>query len=137
MKVALSIEITDEQRNVLAHLHADRRTKKLASRDDVRDFIEGAIASLTEDALPEFKPQEKIDPAEAHYDVGNGTLVKVKRGPDVHRHYIDAWIEALSTEDRKKYDDLKAKGHTDAYVRGFFYIERAKLRNGAPLRDKE
>lgn len=46
MKVALSIEITDEQRNALAIALAGKETKRLVTRDEVREFLEGAIASL-------------------------------------------------------------------------------------------
>ena len=51
MKVALSIEITDEQRNALASAITGKETKRLATRDEVREFLEGAIASLGASAV--------------------------------------------------------------------------------------
>lgn len=48
MKVNANIEISDEQRNVLARLIDGKQVKRLATRDEVRDYVAGCIASLVE-----------------------------------------------------------------------------------------
>jgi hypothetical protein len=42
MKVALSLEVTDDARRALS------ASKRLASRDEVRAFVEGVVARLSE-----------------------------------------------------------------------------------------
>ena len=48
MKVNLSLEVTESQRNVLARLLTGKDIKRLATRDEVREFVAGCIESLTE-----------------------------------------------------------------------------------------
>lgn len=48
MRVNANIEISDEQRNVLARLIDGKQVKRLATRDEVRDYVAGCIASLVE-----------------------------------------------------------------------------------------
>jgi hypothetical protein len=49
MKVNANVEINDEQRNVLARLIDGKTVKRLATRDEVREYINGCIASLVEE----------------------------------------------------------------------------------------
>lgn len=132
MKVAITIEITDKQRNVLANLGATKRHKKLASRPDVRDFIAGCIAGLTEKLLshqvPE-SPKPKVN--EGTYDLGNGETVTVKNGPNVNDNYVLAFVEKLTDKEREVYEKLKKEGHCDNYIRGYFYVERARIHKAA------
>lgn len=48
MKVNANIEITDAQRNVLAQQIDGKPNKRLATRDEVRAYVDGCIASLVE-----------------------------------------------------------------------------------------
>jgi hypothetical protein len=48
VKVNANIEISDEQRNVLARLIDGKQVKRLATRDEVREYVAGCIASLVE-----------------------------------------------------------------------------------------
>ena len=139
MKVALSIEVTDEQRNILANLENTRRTKALASRDDVRAFIEGVLSNLTAELLPIEAPKQPADKSKklASYDVGDGTVVTVETGPAVQSNYDAAFYAALNDKDRETYNRLKAEGQPDGFIRGYFYIERKKFRGNKPLRDSE
>jgi hypothetical protein len=50
MKVNLGVEINDAQRNVLSNRIAGKPTKRLATRDEVRAYVDGCIASLVEGA---------------------------------------------------------------------------------------
>lgn len=56
MKVAMSIEINDSRRNSLAQLLAGRAVKRLATRVEVKDYVEGCIAALDVDIVPEPAP---------------------------------------------------------------------------------
>lgn len=51
MKVNVNVEIGDAQRNVLATLIVGKPIKRLATRDEVRDYVAGCIASLVEDGV--------------------------------------------------------------------------------------
>ena len=139
MKVALTIEITDAQRNVLANLDATKRTKKLASRDDVRDFIVGVLSNLTPDLLLPEQPKQAVDKSKkfASYDVGDNTTITIETGADVQSNYETAFLAALSDTDLATYNRLKEEGHSSGYIRGYFYIERKKQRGDKPLRDKD
>lgn len=48
MKVNINAEISDAQRNVLARLIDSKQVKRLATRDEVREYVAGCIASLVE-----------------------------------------------------------------------------------------
>lgn len=48
MKVNVNVEISDAQRNVLAQAIDGKPIKRLATRDEVRDYVAGCIASLVE-----------------------------------------------------------------------------------------
>lgn len=56
MKVAMSIEVSDSQRNSLAQLLSGKTVKRLATRVEVRDYVEGCIAALDVDIVPEPAP---------------------------------------------------------------------------------
>ena len=51
------IELSDGQRNALARLNKPSAPKRLATRDEVRDFINGCIAALEVMEEPERQPQ--------------------------------------------------------------------------------
>lgn len=136
MKVNLSLEVTDEQRNVLACILAGKPLKALAKREDVRDFVEGWIATLTPDAIPDAPEKPAKAPNTAAYDIGDGRTVVVENGPGVGDRYAEAFIAALTPDERKIYDQLKEDGKPDGYIRGYFYIERKRARGDKPLADK-
>lgn len=46
MKVNVNVEITDAQRNALAQAIDGKKNKRLATRDEVRDYVAGCIESL-------------------------------------------------------------------------------------------
>jgi hypothetical protein len=133
MKVNLSLEVTDEQRNVLACMLAGKPIKGQAKREDVRAFVEGCIGGLTKKMIP--APPTKA-PAKnlGEYDVGDGRTVTVESGPGVHERYVEAFWALLTDEERAKAEELKAEGKSDGYIRGYFYIERAERRGGKPLK---
>jgi hypothetical protein len=53
MKVALSIEVTDEQRKQLSSLIAGKAVVRLATREEVREFVNGALATLSSADVPQ------------------------------------------------------------------------------------
>lgn len=46
MKVSLSLEVSDPQRNALARLIEGKDIKRLATRDEVRAYVTGCVESL-------------------------------------------------------------------------------------------
>lgn len=83
MKVNINLEIDDAQRNVLARIIDGKDIKRLATRDEVRDYVASCIASLvearkiadTEPAVAEVHPPKRastgdlmrIDPEDEEY----------------------------------------------------------------------
>lgn len=120
MKVNLSIEVTDVQRNVLAIINAGKHTKALATRDDVRAFVEGSLLALTP-AIVADDPTPTTPPTTSIYAGDPPTF----------------W-DLLTPEELKIANKFKAEGKPDGFIRGYFFIERnARSRHRArPVREK-
>ena len=107
MKVHLTIEISDEQRNALSLVDHPRAKKRLATRDEVRTFVESRIASIgrkprrktghelreertkREQALP-----ERELPAEAYFAK---LLRKIKRNAELYPdNSFAGWVVSLT-----------------------------------------
>jgi hypothetical protein len=106
MKVNLSIEVTDEQRNVLAIINAGKPTKALATRDDVRAFVEGCLDFLKQQPTAEPEPQATA-PA-----------------PSIYAGDPPTFWDLLTPEELKLANKFKAEGKPDGFIRGYFFIER-------------
>lgn len=109
MKVALSLEVTDDQRRALAG-------GKLATRDMVRAYVEGAVTAL------ELINQPK---AEAHHPPASSTTAPSTPALKVSAPEFEDWPEAL----KEKVMEKRAAGWREdeiaAYARGWFYRPRS------------
>lgn len=95
MKVNLSVEIDDAQRNRLAQLIDGKTNKRLATRDEVRAFVEQLIESLATDSAPlavqtqvENRPSPDLGGLAA---VANARVAEM-REQGVTEEYIQRWL---------------------------------------------
>jgi hypothetical protein len=97
VKVNIGIEISDAQRNLLASLLAGKPVKRLATRDQVRDFVSGVIGSLDAEVneLVTNPPEEEtpvsqstLTPAEER--IFNRLVLVEGKSADYARGFISA-----------------------------------------------
>lgn len=62
MKTNVSIELTDEQRDMLANVIDGKASKRLATRADVNALVQGLIDQCLAADLPENKPRQAANP---------------------------------------------------------------------------
>jgi hypothetical protein len=99
VRIALSLDVTDKQRRALAQLVAGKPIKRLAGRDEFRDFITGFLDEL------------------AHVDAVEPEVSVVRAaGPISARTFTDA-------EDRLA-AELRGAGKCESYIRGYILAGR-------------
>lgn len=86
MKVALSLEISDEQRNALAQEIAGKKVQRLATREEVRAYVEGAIGALST-RVESAGPSSGLSSSEAE-------VVAKLREQGKSESYIRGWVQA-------------------------------------------
>lgn len=108
MKVNLGVELDDAQRRALASIIKGKPTMKMASRDDVREFLGGIVGALAKD-WPADLPAEcaKLDVEMVAPAVLNGA-----RAP-------------YSAAEQAEAERLLAEGRHPDYVRGWIATGRA------------
>ena len=105
MKVALSIEVTDQQRNSLAQRIDGRACKRLATRDEVREYVEECLNVL----VPiHSAPSDTVEST----PLPVSTPSQVSGGADLVDRYP---TEALRKWARK----LRSEGKPDNWIRGY------------------
>ena len=100
MKCNIKLDVSDQQRNALACLLAGKAVKRLATREDVLSFVQGAVAGLSQEtptlplgspsvpaAAPSGALRAPLSPAEL---ATVAELTKAGRSPG----YIRGWIYA-------------------------------------------
>jgi hypothetical protein len=111
MKVALSLEVTDDQRRELARRLAAKSTSRLATRDEVREFVNGAIDTLSDGDATSLDNE-----VSAASDDGKGD-VDVDGGQARRLGLRDADERELATK-------LQAEGKSESYIRGYLAAGR-------------
>ena len=102
MKVALSIEVTDQQRNALAVRLSGKEVKRLATRDEVRDFLLSALTGLDTPGTTEPLPTTHSDP------VPGVVHPPVTFTPDTGRPILGDPFAELDISSRAVVDRLRA-----------------------------
>lgn len=103
MKTLVTLDISDEQRNNLACLLAGKHVKRMATREEIRDFVNGAIARLNE----------------VKADLERG--VTPLPSPTVSVHH---GVEARSAKEAEQVEKLRAEGRSDGYIIGWLKVGR-------------
>lgn len=117
MKVNLGIELTDEQRNILACVLADRGVKRLASRNDVREFLSGVVCGMR------WHPE---DEAIVTALTGSEDMAAVKGGRVGQGMRVPYSPDELRVAER-----LKTDGKSPEYIRGWIGAGRALGRSAS------
>ena len=91
MIVNIRIEISDEQRNTLACAIAGKAVKRLATREDVTAYVEGAIARI------EVKAEDSVDSQLARPLPIVERLRAEGRSDDYITSYLRGWAAAGKT----------------------------------------
>jgi hypothetical protein len=94
MKVALSLEVTDDQRRELARRITAKSTSRLATRDEVREFVVGVLGSL-------------------------GTAEGQEHLPET----VSARL-AFTDAEAQLADKLRVEGKSESYIRGYIAVGR-------------
>lgn len=112
MKMNCKLEVSDETRNALAVLLTGKPVKRLATRDEVGEFIRGALDALTASA-----------PAGLGYGPPEGV-------PEVAGVTAPERLSTLTVVEQAHADKLTAEGKDASYIRGWLVagrvIERAR-----------
>ncbi len=107
MKVSLSLEVSESQRNALAQLIDGKSIKRLATRDEVRAFVEQLIESLATDSAPlAVQTQVDIRPSP---DLGGLAAVANARVAEMREEgkteeYIQSWLKGFRGKPKKERD---------------------------------
>lgn len=112
MKVNLGVELSDDQRRALASILAGKSVKRLASRDDVREYLTGVVGALAFDGVVE------------EGDVDDPPAVATTR----------ASVGLYSACEQRLVDRLVAEGKSPEYARGFISAGRVLAQSGHALR---
>jgi hypothetical protein len=110
MKVNLGVELNDEQRVALASIIAGKSVKRMASRDDVRDFLGGIVGAL----------------ACAHADVEAPTAL-----PTAAVAVARVSAGAYTPEEQTVVDRLLSEGRNAEYARGWISAGRVIAKSRA------
>ena len=113
MKVNLGVELSDEQRRSLASIIAGKAVKRLASRDDVRDYLTGIVSGI---AMPTNGPVVLSSPVSVAGEAGIATG-RQSRG-------------AYSPIEQAEVNRLVADGKTPEYARGWIAAGRVLAKSG-------
>jgi len=98
MKTVIALDISDEQRNNLACLLSGKLVKRLATREEVRDYVNGAIERLSE----------------AKADLACGLTPHSSSEATVHQGVI-----ARTAQEAEHIAKLRAQGRSDSYIIGW------------------
>lgn len=107
MIVNTRIELTDEQRRLFASYLAGKGVRRMATRAEVREFIEGSVQAAINDSGVERETIDNIPP--------------VRRSSRI--------VSNLTDEERAEVESLRRKGKTDGYIIGWLTVARG---SGAP-----
>lgn len=120
MKTNLKLDVADAQRNALACLLAGKQVKRLASREEVGEFVQGALAGLERigTMIPASGPKVADFPA---------AVERAARGAGEATPEVEAMRVAYRPEEAREVARLLAEGRSEGYVRGWVYAGR-KLR---------
>lgn len=95
MKVRLIVEVSDDQRRALTG------TRKLATRDDVRLYVEGALARLV-DVFPPPPPSSRpVPPSTPTYSKALKERVEELKAKGVGEEDIQMYIRGWSMFDQQ------------------------------------
>jgi len=118
MKVNLGVELSDEQRRALASIIAGKEVKRLASRDDVRNFVSGMLVGVaTWQPGDEAVLQGLGADADIPAGMAGGRVGQAARG-------------AYSTIEQTEVNRLIATGKTPEYARGWIAAGRVLAKSG-------
>lgn len=107
MKVNVNIELSDEDRNIMAMNMTGKISKRMATRAEVNQFVRGCIDRIT-DSITIGKPLET-------YKVGYFDT-NIPKPPK-------SWF---SEDERSTVESLRALGKDDSYIRGWLQVGRTR-----------
>lgn len=110
MKVNLGVELDDTQRRALASIIKGKPTMKMASRDDVRGFLEGIVAGVRE-----------LSEGEAQVFAATDSPAAVEAGVAA----VAGARAPYSAAEQAEAEKLIAEGKHPDYVRGWIATGRA------------
>lgn len=100
MRTVVTLDITDEQRSQLACLLAGKAVKRLATREEIRDYVLGSIARLSE--------------VKSELEQG-AVLVQPARAPASASNHLTAF----NPKEAEQIVALRAAGKSDSYIAGW------------------
>ena len=111
MKTVIRLDVTDAQRNALARLLAGKDVKRLATREEVADYVAGIVERLGTGPAPAIEPPPCFKPKPEVADIGPADLALANVAAN------RAIAEGRLTEEGRL-----------SYVRGFVLAGRASRR---------
>lgn len=111
MKINLQVEVSDEQRNIIARYLDDRETKRLVTRKEMRELVESVVVGLISGSQA-----HTTEPDPGAITTGRGTKKRTRK------------VLAQAKSDELLQEKLKSlpKERHFGYIRGWMRVKNGK-----------